>query len=456
MSNDSLSLLVSAMNISPSTDKLNNNTKMSIKDSLDYIFSSESDHELMSYIKSKKSELNNNITRINNNRSKKKNVKNDLKKSSKNDLMDDLSIRGNKVHMQKLNNNSPINYYVPESEIIFNNIIKSNLSINNHGNKLNISIDNTKLNKKSSTKSQTVKTKSQIIDSLESKKTRLFTSTKPSLNNKLNNEHINSLSTSSDNYWNNKKNQLDRKEVKLKKYDLSSLLNFPSNSDYIKSLEDSYLSLNIENDDTLINDQSSNSDLDIIHRNSNGEKQSNSYIINNKNVLNNNNNKNNNNHNHNNNNNNEKVAQLKLIIPKIVIDDSINNDYSDDDNDNKEDYDNVKYNEINNHKIYQNINKKLCDSCNNEKVSNPKETLNTNFDKITITNLEENIMNLNLLDQQKNLLKAKNNCNDSFSSILSINFNDYIKKKLKNSSNDDDIKITNYVKKVSSKSLKLY
>jgi len=50
-------------------------------------------------------------------------------------------------------------------------------------------------------------------------------------------------------------------------------LNFPSNIDYIKSIEDSFFSTNIENEncDLLINDKSSNSNLDVITSNGSNE-----------------------------------------------------------------------------------------------------------------------------------------------------------------------------------------
>ena len=59
-----------------------------------------------------------------------------------------------------------------------------------------------------------------------------------------------------------KKSSTNRKEINMTKYDISSLLNISSDSDYMKVLENSYLSINIENSDSIVDHGNNNFVLD--------------------------------------------------------------------------------------------------------------------------------------------------------------------------------------------------
>jgi len=340
--------------------------------------------------------------------------------------------------------------------------------------------------------------------------------------NKNNSNHYNDNNDSSNH---NKKVTNERNENKYRKYDL---LKFPSNSDYFKSIGDSFFSTNIENEncDLLINDKSSNSNLNVITSNDNNElneKVAYHSIYNNP--------KNNpffnykreskENNKPNSSSTDDKMGngQLKLFIPSASItfheeeNNKLENEHNTNVNTNNNTSTNINMND-NDHNLYERFdqlstinidsypieneffsNKSLNqliripskdiivddtikydekmyideeEEEENEIENETKYTLNSrskkistekmnNFDLITISNLNNNdhldLNKHNNKTDKKSVEKINSSESDS-----TINFNDYIihpSTNYKNVSNND-IKITNYVKKVNSKELKLH
>lgn len=588
---DNISLLTSSMDLSSSPSEMSSTSTSNLKDSLDLIFNQQKDHELMSYIKSKKRELyNTNYTKVNGKSKKKNNTEICNYKSTEESLMDDLSIQGNKLKIQKYFNVNNTNNNVPTSDISYNthngndfkhgynninnkkesnnnkslNIVstissssrkpksyQSNHHINNKStkndknipiinkktkvhkkdisvyenintdepfnviikNKVNFSSDKSNSNKKTVNKNPSKpkinkNTKSQVNNTTKVLKKSVSLSSSKSLQSTTTNVMNKSLSTSNINHEKSfKKPSNDRKEMKLKKYDLYNLLDFPSSSDYIKMLEDSYLSINIEDGDNLLNDKSSNSDLNIINPDLLVENKKDTNQSSNKKTKS---NKSRNVNDENETNENEtNETQLKLIIPSAsltfheetdntsVINSTINNYYNSYNNQqitNSYQFENILFNNDNpsfekliripsteivvdeslecNESEYiseedddskiginenenitneQNINKNTSISKNEE---NHKKTPENNkiINRYGISNINNNT---NMLDNNNVKVYEQR---PSKPTIINFSFSNYIKNSngKDNSSSVSDVKIINYLKKSNTSTLKLH